>query len=62
LFICSAAKAPFLARFKVRKCGVRELEFVGMHPNTMDDEDDSNMKSQKKMSSSTATKLVFVLV
>ncbi|KAJ8042770.1 Phosphatidylinositol 4-kinase alpha [Holothuria leucospilota] len=27
----SAAKAPFLAKFSVRKCGVKELENVGMH-------------------------------
>ncbi|KJH49033.1 phosphatidylinositol 3- and 4-kinase [Dictyocaulus viviparus] len=26
----SAAKAPFLARFKVRRCGVRELERIGL--------------------------------
>lgn len=27
---CSAAKAPFLARFKVKRCGVKELETLGM--------------------------------
>lgn len=26
----SAAKAPFLARFKVRRCGVQELERIGI--------------------------------
>ena len=25
-FICSAAKAPFLARFRVKRCGLHELE------------------------------------
>ena len=30
LSVCSAAKAPYLARFKVRRCGVKELEAVGM--------------------------------
>lgn len=32
----SAAKAPFLARFKVRRCGVQELERIGIaaHENT----------------------------
>ncbi|CAG0882290.1 unnamed protein product [Darwinula stevensoni] len=27
----SAAKAPFLARFRVRPCGIGELEYAGMH-------------------------------
>lgn len=33
--ICSfsAAKAPFLARFKVKRCGVSELENLGMGVN-----------------------------
>lgn len=26
----SAAKAPFLARFRVRRCGVREMEEMGL--------------------------------
>lgn len=30
LFTFSAAKAPFLARFKVKRCGVKELETLGM--------------------------------
>ena len=33
--ICStsAAKAPFLARFRVKDCGVRELETLGLKEN-----------------------------
>lgn len=27
----SAAKAPFLAKFSVQKCGINELESVGLH-------------------------------
>ena len=30
---CSAAKAPFLARFRVKQCGVRELETLGLKDN-----------------------------
>ena len=26
IFLSSAAKAPFLARFRVKKCGIAELE------------------------------------
>ena len=28
--VCSAAKAPFLARFKVRPCGINQLEAIAM--------------------------------
>lgn len=28
---CSAAKAPFLARFRVRRCGISELEQLAMN-------------------------------
>ena len=35
---CSAAKAPFLARFKVRRCGVTELENIGMMPDEEEDD------------------------
>ena len=34
----SAAKAPFLAKFKVRRCGVTELESIGMMPDEEEDE------------------------
>lgn len=37
----SAAKAPYLAKFKVRRCGVSELEKEGTAPN-------SNKKKKKK--------------
>lgn len=30
MIVFSAAKAPFLARFKVRRCGVQELERIGL--------------------------------
>ena len=30
VIVHSAAKAPFLARFQVKRCGVKELEHVGM--------------------------------
>ena len=43
----SAAKAPFLARFKVQKCGVKELEAIGMtlEENSQDDETESHASS-----------------
>ena len=28
--VFSAAKAPFLARFKVKQCGIQQLEELGM--------------------------------
>ena len=29
-YLCSAAKAPFLAKFRVKPCGIQQLENLGM--------------------------------
>ena len=47
----SAAKAPFLARFKVRRCGVAELETIGMMP----DEEEEDLSSSQGSTTAIAT-------
>lgn len=37
----SAAKAPFLARFRVKRCGVRELEHIGLQAQSEKEEKSS---------------------
>ena len=49
--VFSAAKAPFLAKFKVRRCGVTELETIGMMP---EEEEDELASSQGSASASAA--------
>ncbi|KAG1666136.1 Phosphatidylinositol 4-kinase alpha [Nymphon striatum] len=41
----SAAKAPFLARFKVKKCGIHELESQGLACNDSENDEASSVKS-----------------
>lgn len=36
LLLLSAAKAPFLARFKVRRCGINQVENVGLGGSASD--------------------------
>lgn len=40
----SAAKAPFLARFRVKRCGVHDLEMLGMS-----DEENQDLKNRKEV-------------
>ena len=42
----SAAKAPFLARFKVGKCGVRELEALGMSEQMKEEEEEGGKREE----------------
>lgn len=35
LLLCSAAKAPYLARFKVRRCGIGQVEQVGLGESSL---------------------------
>lgn len=46
VFNYSAAKAPFLARFKVRRCGVAELEAVGLLKGNKAPPPSTNMGSE----------------
>ena len=40
LFLChSAAKAPFLARFRVQPCGIQQLENLGMSDDAANTKD-----------------------
>lgn len=48
----SAAKAPFLARFKVRKCGIRALENLAMNNDSgLDSSPKQSASSQKEIGS-----------
>ena len=40
----SAAKAPFLAKFKVKKCGVHELESISLRGGDQRDEERGNSR------------------
>ena len=39
----SAAKAPYLARFQVKRCGINELEESGLKEGAVDDISPSNV-------------------
>lgn len=41
LFIFSAAKAPYLARFRVRRCGIKQLESLAMAVSEKEEEEPS---------------------
>lgn len=43
----SAAKAPFLARFRVKRCGVRELERIGLQAQSEKEEKSSEADLEK---------------
>ena len=43
----SAAKAPFLARFKVKRCGIQELESLGQKISANDE--DAEKSEEKKI-------------
>jgi phosphatidylinositol 4-kinase len=42
----SAAKAPFLAKFKVRRCGIAELEQIGLRGGNSETEDEKKKASE----------------
>ncbi|CAG0914490.1 unnamed protein product [Notodromas monacha] len=44
----SAAKAPFLARFKVRRCGIAELEIEGLRGGEVDPDEDKELKAKQE--------------
>uniref|UniRef100_A0A8R1DKX0 1-phosphatidylinositol 4-kinase n=1 Tax=Caenorhabditis japonica TaxID=281687 RepID=A0A8R1DKX0_CAEJA len=52
----SAAKAPFLARFRVKRCGVRELERIGLQAQSENEKRsksrDCNLEELKKVQDS----------
>ena len=41
--MCSAAKAPYLARFQVKRCGINELEESGLKDDAICDTSPSNI-------------------
>ncbi len=44
--ICSAAKAPYLAKFRVKRCGIQELESLGMGGDVDSDDDPKSDNSR----------------
>ena len=49
LLYYSAAKAPFLAQFRVKPCGIQQLENLGMSDITNDDCDTNDTSNNKDL-------------